>query len=162
MRIAVVTQSRDRVGGVEAYLQALLPPLAARHAVAFFSASTATTERGAMVLPSSVPALSIEPSQPDGLNALRSWRPDVIFAHGLEDPAIEADLLDLAPSIIVEHTYSGTCISSSKTMSWPAPCSASAVLARRAWRCTCQGSAAAQILSRWRVSTERSRRGFAR
>ena len=120
MRVAVVTQSRDRVGGVEAYLQALLPPLAARHAVAFFSASTATTERGAVVLPPSVPALLIEPSQPDPLNALRSWRPDVIFAHGLEDPAIEADLLDLAPSIIVEHTYSGTCISSSKTMSWPA------------------------------------------
>ncbi len=54
MRVAVVTQSRDRVGGVEAYLQAVLPALSARHTVAFFSASTATTERGAVVLPSTV------------------------------------------------------------------------------------------------------------
>ena len=121
MRVAVVTQSRDRVGGVEAYLQALLPALSARHAVAFFSASTATTERGAVVLPSSVPALVIGASHADPLSGLREWRPDVIFAHGLEDPAMEAGLLALAPSIIVEHTYTGTCISSSKTMSWPAP-----------------------------------------
>lgn len=121
MRVAVVTQSRDRIGGVEAYLQAVLPPLSARHAVAFFSASTATTERGAIVLPSTVPALVLGTSPADPLSGLREWRPDIIFAHGLEDPATEARLLSVAPSIIVEHTYSGTCISSSKTMSWPAP-----------------------------------------
>src|SRR5918993_3865723 len=115
MRVAVVTQSRDRVGGVETYLQALLPALSARYAVAFFSANTATTERGAVVLPSSVPALVIGQSDADPLSSLRSWQPDVIFAHGLEDPAIEAGLLAVAPSIIVQHTYTGTCISSAKT-----------------------------------------------
>ena len=71
MRVAVVTQSRDRVGGVEAYLQAVLPALSARHTVAFFSASTATTERGAVALPSNVPALVIEPSHADPLSGLR-------------------------------------------------------------------------------------------
>ena len=121
MRVAVVTQSRDRVGGVESYLQSLLPALAARHAVAFFSASTTTTERGGIVLPSNVPALAIESTERDPLKGMREWCPDVIFAHGLADPAIEAGLLDLAPSIIVEHTYTGVCISSSKTMSWPSP-----------------------------------------
>ncbi|MDQ3419540.1 MAG: glycosyltransferase family 4 protein [Acidobacteriota bacterium] len=121
MRIAVVTQSRDRVGGVEAYLQAVLPALAARHAVAFVSESAATTERGAMVLPSSVPTVAIDPSHADPLHAVRAWHPDVVFAHGLDDAAIEAALLGVAPSVIVQHTYAGTCISSSKTMAWPAP-----------------------------------------
>lgn len=121
MRIAVVTQSRDRVGGVEAYVQAVLPALAARHAVAFVSASTATTERGAIVLPSGVPALTIDPSHADPLHAVRTWDPDIVFAHGLDNAAIEADLLSIAPTIVVEHTYTGTCISSSKTMAWPAP-----------------------------------------
>lgn len=119
MRVAVVTQSRDRVGGVEAYLQALLPALAHRHAVAFCSASSTTTDRGAIILPTGVPALTTDPSETDPLKALRTWGPDIIFAHGLEDPAIEADLLGIAPSIIVQHTYSGTCISSSKTQLWP-------------------------------------------
>lgn len=119
MRLAVVTQSRERVGGVEAYLQGVLPALAAWHAVAFCSASSTTADRGAIALPATVPAITIDSSGPDPLGSLRVWEPDVIYAHGLEDPLIEAELLGLAPSIIVSHTYTGTCISSSKTMSWP-------------------------------------------
>lgn len=121
MRIAVVTQSRDRVGGVEAYLQAVLPALAARHVVAFVSASTATTERGAVVLPAGVPALVMDPAHGDPLQPVRSWNPDLVFAHGLDNAVVEAELLSVAPTVIVEHTYTGTCISSSKTMMWPAP-----------------------------------------
>ncbi|MBA2305451.1 MAG: glycosyltransferase family 4 protein, partial [Acidobacteria bacterium] len=116
---AIATQSRDRVGGVETYLEAVLPPLARRHAVAFCSASDVITERGAIALPPGVPALTIDRSARDPLHQLRAWRPDLLFAHGLDDPALEIELLALAPAVVVQHTYHGTCISSSKTMTWP-------------------------------------------
>ena len=114
MRVLVVTQARDRVGGVEAYLEAVLPALAARHAVAFCSAASAISERGPIALPPGVAAMTT-----DSLEALAAWRPDVTLANGLEDPALEAAVYRLAPVVAVQHTYHGTCISSSKTMAWP-------------------------------------------
>ena len=120
MRVLVATQTRDRIGGVEAYLEAVLPALAARHEVAFFSASDEISGRGAIVLPSGVKRLTLEQQSDDRLRLLKAWRPDLVFAHGLEDPVLERDLLGLAPAVVVEHTYHGTCISSSKTMTLPA------------------------------------------
>ena len=119
MRVAVVTQSRDRVGGVEAYLQAVLPHLADRHHVAFWSASDAISDRGAIVMPPGVAAERFEPVGEAAAGQLRAWRPDVVFAHGLADPAVESAVLDVAPAVVVQHTYHGTCISSTKTMTWP-------------------------------------------
>ncbi len=119
MRILVATQARERIGGVEAYLESVLPALAARHEVAFFSASTGISERGPIALPPGVKSLSPAEGSNDRIQAVRVWRPDLVFAHGLEDPILERDVLNLAPSVVVEHTYHGTCISSSKTMSLP-------------------------------------------
>ncbi len=89
MRLAVVTESRDRVGGVEAYLESILPALGARHDVAFWSASDDLTERGAIRLPAGILAMTLDLSAADRLHRLRSWRPDLLFAHGLNDPALE-------------------------------------------------------------------------
>jgi glycosyltransferase involved in cell wall biosynthesis len=119
MRLAVITQSRDRVGGLEAYLEGVIPALARRYEVVFWSASGELTTRGPVALPPGISALTADRSRPDPLSELRAWRPDLLFAHGLDDPDLEADVLQLAPAVIVEHTYHGTCISSSKTMSWP-------------------------------------------
>lgn len=119
MRIAVVTQSRDRVGGVEAYLHALLPSLAHRYDVAFWSATDTISNRGAIVLPSGVPGERLDATADGALRQLRAWRPDVVFSHGLEDPCVESAILGLGPAVAVQHTYHGTCISGTKTMSWP-------------------------------------------
>lgn len=119
MRVLVATQARDRIGGVEAYLESVLPALAARYEVAFFSAVDQITARGAIALPRQVERLSLDGDSNDRLRSLRAWRPDLIFAHGLEDPMLERDVLALAPAVVVEHTYHGTCISSSKTMALP-------------------------------------------
>jgi len=119
MRIAVVTQSRDRTGGVETYLHAVLPALAARHEVAFWSATDSISNRGAIVLPSGVPGERLAPAADDAARQLREWRPEVVYAHGLDDPAIESAVLAVAPAVHVQHTYHGTCISGTKTMSWP-------------------------------------------
>jgi glycosyltransferase involved in cell wall biosynthesis len=120
VRLAVITETPDRVGGVEAYLEAILPPLASRYTVAFWTARDEITGRGPLRLPPGVPAMTVDRSTADPVHQLRAWRPDVLFAHGLNDPALERQLLAIAPAVIVQHTYHGTCISSSKTMSWPA------------------------------------------
>ena len=125
MRVAVVTQSLDRVGGVETYLEAVLPALAGRYQLALCVANAHVTNRGAISIPRQASMLEIGREGSDDIKSLRSWDPDLIFAHGLDDAALEAAVLGSTPAVIVEHTYHGTCISSSKTMSWPsvAPCS---------------------------------------
>lgn len=115
MRLAIVTQSGARIGGVEAYLEALLPALASHHQVAFCTASDNATARGAIAVPAGVQTLSVARSVDD----LRAWAPDLVFSHGIDDAALEAVILGGTPSVAVEHTYHGTCISSSKTMTWP-------------------------------------------
>ncbi len=124
MRLAVVTQSRDRVGGVEAYLERLIPALAREHDVAFWSASSETTERGPIALPPEATVLTGDRRPADSIRELRDWQPDLLFAHGLDDAPLESEILHVAPAVVVAHTYHGTCISSAKTMSWPGihPC----------------------------------------
>jgi glycosyltransferase involved in cell wall biosynthesis len=120
MRLAVVTQTRSRVGGLETYLEAVLPGLARVHDVAFFSVDGESGSRGAVALPAGVPALHLDRTAGDPVDVLRRWQPDVLFAHGLDDSALEAEVLRVAPAVIVQHTFHGTCISSGKTMTWPA------------------------------------------
>ena len=43
--------------------------------------------------------------------ALRSWKPDVVYTHGIQDLDIEQQLLGVAPAVYFLHTYTGTCIS---------------------------------------------------
>src|SRR5258708_3090413 len=56
--------------------------------------------------------------------ALRNWRPDVICAHGIQDPGVEAELLTIAPAVVFAHAYAGTCISGRKSFRTPTiePC----------------------------------------
>jgi glycosyltransferase involved in cell wall biosynthesis len=56
--------------------------------------------------------------------ALRSWRPDVIYLHGIHDASVEAQLLPIAPAVFFAHVYSGTCISGRKSFRTPTiePC----------------------------------------
>lgn len=121
MRLAVITQSRDRVGGVEAYLEGIVPALARLHAVTFWTASDEVTSRGPIELPPHVPASVLSGTPAEAAARVAAARPDVLFMHGLDDPAVEAALLRVAPAVLVQHTYHGTCISSAKTMAWPTP-----------------------------------------
>jgi glycosyltransferase involved in cell wall biosynthesis len=124
VRIAIVTEWHERVGGIEAYLESVIPALAARHELGFWCASLASAGRGPIRLPPHVPLLARSSDARDAAGELMAFSPDVIFAHGLADPIVEARLLSLAPAVAVEHTYHGTCISGSKTMAWPTlqPC----------------------------------------
>jgi glycosyltransferase involved in cell wall biosynthesis len=115
--VAIITQTRALVGGVETYLEGVIPALAKRHTLAFWSASDQVGDRGTIALPANVAAWAADTS--DAMDRLQAFGPDVLFAHGLDDPALEARVLTMAPAVIVEHNYHGTCISGSKTMSLP-------------------------------------------
>ena len=117
--MAIVTQTRALVGGVETYLQRVIAGLVHRHAVAFWSASDEASPRGSIAMPASVTTWPKGASVTDAVRSLRAFAPDVLFSHGLDDPSLEAQVLTIAPTVAVQHNYHGACVSGTKTMSWP-------------------------------------------
>jgi glycosyltransferase involved in cell wall biosynthesis len=117
MRIIVTNRYREIVGGVESYLHTVVPGLAAAgHEIAFFSEHDSSCRL--ISLPEDAPVWCGGGAH--ALDAARAWRPDVIYAHGLDDVSLEAKLVDLAPVIFFAHDYYGACVSGSKTFSFPA------------------------------------------
>ena len=125
MRIAVAAHSATRAGGVESYLAAVVPALArSGHDVACWFESVA---------PGAEPILDARPGPvwiaapgagAGALQALREWRPDVIYLHGLRSTDLEAQLTTIAPVVFFAHSYYGACISGDKTTRVPvaSPC----------------------------------------
>ena len=134
MRIAVVNWSRRRVGGVETYLGGIIPELIrAGHEVGFWHEVDVPLNREPITIPEGVPVWSVEELGAAGaLAELRRWRPDLIYAHGLLDPELEAATIEVAPSVFFAHSYYGTCISGAKTFKYPdvRPCHR-----RFGWQC---------------------------
>jgi glycosyltransferase involved in cell wall biosynthesis len=134
MRIAVVNWSKRRVGGVETYLNTIIPELSrAGHEIAFWYEVDEPLEREQIGLPDDAPAWCVSALGAEkALAALRDWRPDVIYTHKLSDPGLERKVLGLAPSVFFAHDYNGTCISGTKTFKYPIvqPCSR-----RFGWQC---------------------------
>ena len=121
MRVAVLTWTAQRVGGVEAYLSLVLPALV--HAgldVAFWYEHHEAGERQAIVMPREVPVFSVAELGAEGaVRKLREWRPDVLYVQGLHDVGVERTLLRIAPAVQFVHTYVGTCVSGTKTHTRP-------------------------------------------
>jgi glycosyltransferase involved in cell wall biosynthesis len=120
MRIAVATRHVHRAGGVETYLEQVIPALAARghHLGVWFEFEPPAGAE--CFLPREVPVHRIG-GEPALLSRLAAWSPDLVFLHGLSDPSLEARLADVAPLAILLHAYHGTCISGTKTHLYPSP-----------------------------------------
>ncbi len=134
MRIAVVNWSRRRVGGVETYLNTIIPELShAGHDIAFWSEVDEPTDRTQIEIPVGAPAwCSATLGAERALAALHDWSPDVVYAHKLADPDLEVKVLRIAPSVFFAHDYNGMCISGTKTFKYPIvqPCTR-----RFGWQC---------------------------
>jgi len=134
VRIAIANWNRRKVGGIETYLGVLIPELhRLGHALAFWSELDQPANREPIPLPNGVPAWCVsELGVQAALAVLRDWRPDLIYAHGLLDPKLEARTLKIAPAVFCAHAYYGTCISGGKTFKFPVvtPCSR-----RFGWQC---------------------------
>lgn len=124
MRVAVVSWTGRRVGGIEEYLSIVLPAMhEAGLEVAFWHESDEPRNRPRIELPQGVPSLyAVDIS--GALRELRKWKPAVIYSHGLHSPELEEQVLQIAPAVFFLHAYRGTCISGTKTFTRPTivPC----------------------------------------
>jgi glycosyltransferase involved in cell wall biosynthesis len=134
MRIAVVYSYQRKIGGIETYLDIVIPALVNDgHALSYWFEIGGDSDLQRISLPDDVPAWCVdEIGAEQALNALRDWKPDLIYSHGLLDPLLEARVLEIAPAVIFIHGYYGTCISGNKSFRFPVvqPCSR-----RFGWQC---------------------------
>jgi glycosyltransferase involved in cell wall biosynthesis len=126
LRIAVINWNRRRIGGVETYLNTIIPELSrAGHEMAFWSEVDMPAERQKINLPAGSPEWCVSQLGAKlALAGLRDWQPNVIYTHKLSNPKLEAETQRIAPSVFFVHEYYGTCISGDKTFKYPVvkPC----------------------------------------
>jgi glycosyltransferase involved in cell wall biosynthesis len=116
MRILIATTHRTVEGGLETYLRELLPDLCRRgHELALLHERPAAANRSRIDQETEVTAwCATSRSIREVIERIYSWRPDVVYAHGLENPDLERLLLAGAPGVLFGHNYHGTCVSGTK------------------------------------------------
>ncbi|MGL6075789.1 MAG: glycosyltransferase family 4 protein [Fimbriiglobus sp.] len=120
-RLLIVNYHAASVGGVEEYLRAVVPAIAQQEFhVGFLSRSPNEKEELGFTGLRSVDLLCADPSPPQifAENALR-WKPDIVYVHGLGDPAYETWLCRSIPTVVFRHNYGGLCASGTKCLSFP-------------------------------------------
>ena len=118
MRVLVASHHSMPVGGVETYLEAIVPALAwSGHEVAVWHEQGRAQDRAGA---SSVLRWFNE-EQPGAIADARRWSADLVFTHGLASPPLEQELMALAPAVTFAHSYLGTCVSGTKMHAFPAP-----------------------------------------
>src|SRR5450432_4476197 len=113
MRIAITNWSNRMVGGAEQYIAALGEYMSARgHDVALWHETREPSDRAAIPLPARVATWDAgELGTSRALEALREWRPDIIYCQGMRDQQLHLATLPFAPSVFFAHNYHGLCIS---------------------------------------------------
>jgi glycosyltransferase involved in cell wall biosynthesis len=134
MRVALANCHRQVVGGAESYIKAVVLELeSAGHELALLTEVESAPDRERIELSAGAPAWSVsEIGEQAAVDAMRAWRPDLVYVHLVESPALEARLLDVAPAVLFAHAYHGMCISGEKTFKLPdvRPCARAF-----GWRC---------------------------
>ena len=127
MRILIANQHRNLVGGVEKYLQAVIPALANRnHQIAvlfetrFDPAQESIDPADLGLAVSSVAEVGVDAA----LRFAADWKPDVVYSHGLQAANLQNALLNAGPNVLYAHNYYGTCATGQKCHSFPVavPC----------------------------------------
>lgn len=134
MRIAVVNWTSRRVGGAESYLDSIVPEMhRTGHELAFLWEVDVPANYQRITLPAqSAQWTTSKIGRVGAIEAVRDWRPDVIYVHRIEDPELESAVLQVAPAVLFAHDYSRTCISGSKTFGVP---TATPCVRRFGWKC---------------------------
>ena len=127
MRILISTAHRNLVGGVEKYLQALVPALRDRgHELGLLHEYQSTANHETIDAPEGF-ARTWWLAESDAGTALRSiaeWHPDMVYHHGFDRtdsmPA-ETALLGSYPALLYVHNYDRTCGTGQKCFMFPQP-----------------------------------------
>jgi glycosyltransferase involved in cell wall biosynthesis len=126
MRILIATTHRNLIGGIERYLQILIPGLLQRgHDVALLYEKHLQTGGETIDSAGACPSAWCASDTMGALAAAAEWRPEIVYSQGLEDGQLERALLAAYPAVLYAHNYYGSCISGRKCHSFPAvqPCS---------------------------------------
>lgn len=123
MKILIATSQRGIVGGVETYLQGLIPALLRRNHQIGMVYDYTDDALGATVDPPGH-ELPIWRSQdlsehPGRWQQLAEWRPDVVYSHGLDSSDVERRLQENFPTVRFVHGYWGTCTTGRKSHAFP-------------------------------------------
>lgn len=122
MRILIATSHRGLWGGVERYLQSVIPGLMQRgHSLGLlYEYPLDSKERALDSQAAGVPCwCAREMGLESTMRSIHSWAPELVYCHGLDDPSLEGSLLKSLPVALYAHSYFGTCVSSRKCFSWP-------------------------------------------
>src|SRR5208337_5171779 len=123
MRILITTCFRDIIGGVEKYLQSLIPVLLLRgHQVAMVYEHASVGSTSTVDPPEA--GLEVWYTEdlrryPDRWRSLSEWKADVVYSHGMESRDIEGTLLRNYATVLYTHGYWGTCVSGRKSHAFP-------------------------------------------
>jgi glycosyltransferase involved in cell wall biosynthesis len=119
MRIAVCNAFGRIVGGVETYLDRVIPALRrAGHELAMLYEMDSPVDREP-ISSLDAPVWHISKSGFErAVQELRDWVPEVIYTNHAND-GLERFILQIAPAVHYAHDYSATCISGSKAFSFP-------------------------------------------
>ena len=124
MKIIIATQHRGIVGGIETYLQALVPALLENgHAIAMVydyapaDAATSTVDPPKAKLPVWYTEGLSRGSKP--WQELTRWAPDVVYSNGLASLEVDQALQENYPTVLYLHNYWGTCTTGRKCHAFP-------------------------------------------
>lgn len=120
MRILFANDGIGDAGGVQSYLAAVMPALAARgHEVALLHLD-APRDRGRSPAPPGASHFCIAEQGTEGaVGEARAWAPDVAFSHNMRPLEVERALLAGGPVVKMMHGYFGTCIGGQKAHLFP-------------------------------------------
>ena len=122
MRILAANDGVGDAGGVQNYLAAVLPALAARgHEVAFLHLDPLRPGAPSPASDGAPHFGMTERGMADAVRAALDWRPDAAFVHNMRPLEVDARLAESVPVVKMMHGYFGTCVSGQKAHLWPSP-----------------------------------------
>ena len=123
MRILIANSYQAIVGGIEKYLQVLIPALLDRgHDIAMvyeFAAAGGQTTLDGQSPP--VPRWYWEDlrNSPPLWKELAAWKPDVVYLQGAQSLDVESSFQNAYPTVLFAHVYHGTCATGRKSHAFP-------------------------------------------
>lgn len=124
MRILIVNSHLGLVGGAEKYLQTIMPALAERGhtlGIAYEYARDPQSEAIDRNITGIATWSLAETGWAEVSRAVRNWKPDVVYSHGVQNQAFEAGLKKDYPCVFYAHNYHGTCATGRKCHMFPEP-----------------------------------------
>jgi glycosyltransferase involved in cell wall biosynthesis len=128
MRILIANDGFGDAGGVQTYLDAVVPAFVARgHHIALLHVSSdhfAESPDGRSAVAAPMRISVAERGVAGALADVGAWAPDVCFSHNMRDLDVERRLVEVAPVVKFMHGYFGTCVGGQKMRRFPqvAPC----------------------------------------